>query len=272
MGFPSTIAANLNCKRRTTAAVLCVEPSRLLRGVIAEVCEQLAVPITGVQDVGGALRAVSHARPLAIISAYELPGLSGLSLVSALKCCPHHRAIPIAMITAGAPLIHDLCAYHPDAIIPKGPQLARDINSFFRSVGVGCALPGPSAAQGRLCGSILWADDAAMIHKLLSRMLHVAGADVVVVENGARALQAADQRPFDLILMDIEMPEMGGCEATTRLRDRGVRTPIIALTAHSADRLSPQQISCGFNSVLTKPVDRETLLRACADYLPAAAG
>ena len=126
---------------------------------------------------------------------------------------------------------------------------------------------GPSARSDRLCGRILLAEDAAIIHKLVSRFLHVAGAEVTVVEDGAEALRAAVETPFDLILMDVEMPEMSGVEVTAALRARGIQTPIVALTAHDPRHIEQEAAHVGLTDVLAKPIDRQTLVDKCAAFL-----
>jgi CheY-like chemotaxis protein len=221
------------------------------------------------RDVATGLGVVAKRKPTAVLTSFELPGLSGLVLIAALKSSPDHRAIPIGLVTSSDPTAHHMGAYPPDAVISKDGHLAESVDRFLQSFHVGLdALPKtPSASSARLEGRILLAEDATLIQKLLGKILHVAGADVTVVENGAQAVAAASEHDFDLILMDIEMPEMDGREATRRLRAKGVTVPIIASTAHSAEEFRRDAIEGGFDDVLSKPVDRNILIETCRRYL-----
>ncbi|MCA9309867.1 MAG: response regulator, partial [Phycisphaerales bacterium] len=87
---------------------------------------------------------------------------------------------------------------------------------------------------------------------------------VLAVEAVVAARSSA--RPFDLVLMDIQMREMDGLQSTRRLRDQGVGLPIIALTAHALDTLRRECRAAGFVDYLTKPVQSERLCRACARW------
>ena len=106
---------------------------------------------------------------------------------------------------------------------------------------------------------ILLAEDEPDHQLVISHMLRDMGADVITVDNGRsavdRALQATGEgNPFDLILMDIRMPVMGGCLATRRLRDAGYRLPIVALTANAMTGNREKFIAVGGDDYVTKPL------------------
>jgi CheY-like chemotaxis protein len=112
---------------------------------------------------------------------------------------------------------------------------------------------------------VLIAEDTRSIQVLLRRMLQDRVAKIEVVGDGEAALAEYDRalrsgEPYDLVLMDMQMPLLDGYEATRRLREAGIETPVIALTASamSGDRDNCQRAGC--NSYLTKPVDRRELL------------
>ncbi len=108
-----------------------------------------------------------------------------------------------------------------------------------------------------LSGQVLLAEDGLDNQRLLATYLRQAGLEVDVVGNGELALQAALRKPYELVLMDIQMPLMDGITATKLLRERGYRGPIVALTANvmQSDVLGYRLSGC--DDVLAKPVDRD---------------
>jgi signal transduction histidine kinase/CheY-like chemotaxis protein len=122
----------------------------------------------------------------------------------------------------------------------------------------------------RLAGTrILVAEDGPDNQRLISHHLRKAGAEVELAANGAiglaRALDAA-LPSFDVILMDMQMPEMDGYEASRRLRENGWTRPIVALTAHAMDGDRERCLKAGCSDFLTKPIDRAAMVDACARW------
>jgi CheY-like chemotaxis protein len=97
----------------------------------------------------------------------------------------------------------------------------------------------------------------------MKEILRLRGYAVTVAANGREALQAFDHQRFDLILMDIQMPEMGGVEAAKLIRQReqqaGGHTPIIAVTAHAMKGDRERYLSAGMDGYVTKPLRRQRL-------------
>jgi signal transduction histidine kinase/DNA-binding response OmpR family regulator len=115
--------------------------------------------------------------------------------------------------------------------------------------------------------SVLLVEDGETNRKLVSLVLRRAGADVVLAENGQVALDLAQARTFDAILMDMQMPVLDGYMATQVLRRRGVKTPIIALTAHSMKGDEERCRNAGCSAYITKPIDTDCLLKTLAEML-----
>ncbi|MCA9150572.1 MAG: response regulator [Planctomycetales bacterium] len=131
--------------------------------------------------------------------------------------------------------------------------------------------PITSLAEAELTGCrILLAEDGPDNQRLISFLLIRAGAEVKVVENGRLAVEqlTADQTvdgdltdaaPFDVVLMDMQMPEMDGYTAASVLRDKGCQVPIIALTAHAMASERQKCLEAGCDDYASKPIDRVKL-------------
>jgi len=123
------------------------------------------------------------------------------------------------------------------------------------------------AAVPRLSGRVLLAEDNMDNQRLITMFLNNAGIEASVVTNGRLAVEQALAGDFDLILMDMQMPEMDGIEATKLLRAAGYGRPIITLTANATadDRDRCRAVGC--DAFLTKPIDRNHFYRTLSRYL-----
>ena len=117
-----------------------------------------------------------------------------------------------------------------------------------------------------LTGRLLLVDDSNDNRQLLARLLKRVGLDVETAENGAlaveRILPATNGDAFDLVLMDMQMPEMDGYEATARLRRSGYTGRIMALTAHASDADREKCLAAGCDDYLAKPYSLDQLMGA----------
>jgi CheY-like chemotaxis protein len=117
--------------------------------------------------------------------------------------------------------------------------------------------------SGQLTGvRILVADDTTDNLLLAERILTKQGAVVQKASSGQEALRHVSEEDFDLVLMDIQMPEMDGYEATRQLRQRGFKKPILALTAHAMSSEKERSLTMGFDDYLVKPVSKKELVAA----------
>jgi signal transduction histidine kinase/DNA-binding response OmpR family regulator len=117
--------------------------------------------------------------------------------------------------------------------------------------------------------SILVAEDNPMNRRLALRLLEKVGHKVTTVSNGREALDAIEQNRFDVVLMDVQMPEMDGYTATRAIRDRernnGAHIPILALTAHAMVADRERCYAAGMDGYVAKPFDPQTLHKAIED-------
>ena len=131
------------------------------------------------------------------------------------------------------------------------------------------AIPGSIQLKGR----VLLVEDGRDNQRLATAYLQQAGIEVVIAENGRIAVDLMKQSrsglPFDLILMDLQMPVMDGYTAIRLIRADGFVLPIIALTAHAMPGDRDKAMLCGCNQYLTKPIEKEALFACLGTFLPA---
>ena len=126
-----------------------------------------------------------------------------------------------------------------------------------------------SSAQIPPALRVLLAEDNVVNQRVALGILERAGHTVILATNGAEAIQLFEQHPIDLILMDMQMPVMGGEEATSHLRrrERGRHIPIIALTAHAIAGDRERYLQAGLTDYVSKPINRGELFGAIARAL-----
>ncbi len=127
--------------------------------------------------------------------------------------------------------------------------------------------PVSCAPDLRLSGrSFLVADDSHTNLLILAEMLKAAGGHVDVVSSGPCAVELAMTRGYDLLLLDISMPGMGGCEVLELIRARACTTPAFAVTANAMSHQVREYIDAGFAGHLAKPLQTDDLVQAISDF------
>lgn len=122
-------------------------------------------------------------------------------------------------------------------------------------------------------GRVLVADDVAVNQKLLKLQLERMGFDVILVKSGVEAVEAVKSSHFDLILMDCDMPDLDGYEATEQIRALGLNksgVPIIAVTAYDREGDREKCLACGMNDFITKGSPEKLLRQAISKWIKAA--
>jgi CheY-like chemotaxis protein len=131
----------------------------------------------------------------------------------------------------------------------------------------------PGLGAGLKGVRILLIEDNPINQDVAREILHSAGLVVDIADNGIEAIRMLDHHTYDAVLMDVQMPEMDGFEATARIRARSehLSLPIIAMTAHAMAGYREKCLQAGMNDYLTKPIEPERLfqvLRACLGRHP----
>ena len=120
---------------------------------------------------------------------------------------------------------------------------------------------------------VLLAEDNVVNQRVISRLLEKRGHHVRIVATGREALDALEQRAYDLVLMDIQMPDLDGMEATVKIRERerasGQHQRVVALTAHAMKGDEQRCLAAGMDGYLSKPIragDLDEVLKNCPRY------
>ena len=119
----------------------------------------------------------------------------------------------------------------------------------------------------RLEGRLLLAEDSQINRSLLKIILERVGLKVDLAADGRQAVEMACAQEYDLIFMDVQMPLLGGLEAVRLLREKGLSTPVIALTAHTTNLDQKRCLEAGCDGFLSKLLNQGTLLATVQQYV-----
>jgi signal transduction histidine kinase/DNA-binding response OmpR family regulator len=224
-------------------------------------------------------RARGHVFPLILTDAH-MPEMDGFTLAARIKQDPQLTGVTIMMLSSsdqtGQKARCRELGISACLIKPVGPsELLRAIQKAFGREGTATeqqkAAPPPS---GQRPLRILLAEDNAVNQKLAVRLLEKQGHSIVVVGDGREALAALASDRFDVVLMDVQMPEMDGFEATavirTQERTTGVHIPIIAMTAHAIKGDRERCLAAGMDDYVSKPLKPQDLSAALERAVTAA--
>jgi two-component system sensor histidine kinase/response regulator len=211
-----------------------------------------------------------------IMSDLHMPGMDGFELVRRLRENQSAKQAVILMLTSGdrygdLELSHALGISHYLYKPVRRDELGAAMRTALRlgADTTGAAAPESPTPHGASAPGlrVLLAEDNAVNQRVASRMLEKAGHRVTVAVNGLEALAAVRNEPFDVVLMDVQMPELDGLQATSRIRAgerEGEHLPIIAMTAHAMSGDRERCLQAGMDDYISKPVRADELLRTVA--------
>jgi signal transduction histidine kinase/ActR/RegA family two-component response regulator/HPt (histidine-containing phosphotransfer) domain-containing protein len=159
-----------------------------------------------------------------------------------------------------------------EIVVESEPGLGSAFSFSAEFPVVDAALPKPKGAEATLAAAqvrgarVLLAEDNAINQQVAMEILQGAGVQVEVAATGEEVVRMVDQKAYDAVLMDIQMPDMDGCEATGRIREKARHRdlPIIAMTAHAVTGYRDQCLAAGMSDFLAKPIDPERLIQTLA--------
>jgi signal transduction histidine kinase/DNA-binding response OmpR family regulator len=267
--------------------VLVVDDNRTNRLILEEMLRNSGMRPVGVEGGAAALEAMEKAQaggasfPLVLLD-QQMPGMDGFTLASRIKQNPALAAVPLILLSSSGQR-GDAARCRKLGIscyLTKPIQQAELLDAVLATLGAPKVEARPPALvtqhllrESRRAGRILLAEDNAVNRQLAVRLLEKYGHRVVVATNGREALAALENEPVDLVLMDVQMPEMDGLEATAAIRERekltGAHLPIIAMTAHAMKGDREKCLASGMDGYITKPIQIRELLAVIEDHLPA---
>ncbi len=260
--------------------VLIVDDNATNRLILTEVLAGWQLRATAVDSAAAAMSALVEAiergdRFDLVLTDAMMPEIDGFTLAAAIAADARLSATRVILLTSAglgrAPGSSATARFDAQLSKPvKQSNLLDAIVTLFASPAPGA----PSAAieSGRLPRTrtralrVLVAEDNLTNQKLLLALLNQRGHRVTVVDNGRDAVETSGTQRFDLILMDVQMPQMGGLEAAAairaRERDAGGHVPIIALTAHAMAGDRERCLAAGMDAYVSKPLRPDELFLA----------
>jgi CheY-like chemotaxis protein len=270
--------------------ILIVDDNYINRRILTEQLMRWGAEPHAVEHGRAALDVLSVAarskRPFPIVLLdMNMPGMDGLDVAGQIKRRPELRDTAIAILTSSAMPgeMSRLREKGVGACLSKpfrNEELYRAIEGLLdpdREVAPSpAALPAPPVSVASRSLHVLVAEDNLVNQRLAVALLAKRGHRATVAGTGREVLAALDRDVFDLVLMDIQMPEMGGLEATAEIRarerTRGGHLRIVAMTAHAMPGDRERCLAAGMDDYLTKPIDTRRLYAAIDGGDPAKAG
>jgi CheY-like chemotaxis protein len=266
--------------------VLIVDDNATNRLILEEMLLNWHLPsqaVASADEALGALRAAyERAEPFdLVLTDANMPAIDGFTLAERVKQDPQLGSTFIMMLTSGGrPGDVARCeALHVASYLLKPVKQSELFDAIALALGITAAEEPaevtPAAAPPPRPGlRILLAEDSLVNQKLAVGLLQKFGHRVDVVGDGRAALAAVESNQYDLVLMDVQMPELDGLEATrairARERHRGGHTPVVAMTAHAMKGDRERCLDSGMDDYVAKPIRAQELWDAMARVLPPA--
>jgi PAS domain S-box-containing protein len=265
--------------------VLVVDDNATNRRILVELLKQWGMRPLAVSSATDALNEMRHSAeqghpyPLALVDCM-MPQMDGFALAAEVKRNPRLLRTTLMMLSSAVQSEYrarsrelGFAAYLSKPV--KQSELLDTIMDNLR----GASLPRRPSAAGTLelrpsrTLRVLLAEDSLVNQKLAVRLLEKWGHQVAVANTGREALDALEKHRFDLVLMDVQMPEMDGFEATAALRERergtGNHVPVIAMTAHAMKGDRERCLEAGMDAYVSKPIRPQEFFDAIEQAIPA---
>ncbi len=264
-----------------TLHVLVVDDTAVAREVLAEQLEAFHFHVQTVENGEAALQVLEKAtRPFdLVLMDYQMPGLDGLETIRRIREHPNLAKTPaVVMVSAFGreEVMHQAQKMGAKGFLikPVNPSLLFD--TILQALGyreaqrliqgVSRDFKGADRVRGAF---VLLAEDNEINQQVATEMLQRAGVKVDIANNGREAVERVDRRAYDAVLMDVQMPEMDGYQATKAIREKSQHQglPIIAMTAHAMAGYREECLAAGMNDYVTKPINPDQLFTVLANWV-----
>jgi two-component system, sensor histidine kinase and response regulator len=259
--------------------VLVVDDNATNRAILTEILDSWQMSAAAAASAHSALAmlqdAAERGQPFQLVlTDAAMPEVDGFSFAEQIASVYRAGAPKVILLTsAGAPVLRGRRAKLFAATLIKPVKQSDLLDTIVTAFATPASSrrsrakePRRRPRNGKTGLRVLVAEDNATNQKLVSALLEQQGHAVTLVGNGALALERAAQEPFDVILMDVQMPEMSGIEATAAIRKQeegtGRHLPIVALTARAMTGDREQCLAAGMDAYVAKPVKAAELFSA----------
>ena len=264
--------------------VLVVDDNAAARRISGTILAGAGMSVRLAAGAGEALQMLGQTGPAPdfVLLDSDMPGTDGFDLAARLR-----RQVPAARVVMMLTFAHlrrktECAALGVGGTVLKPFGRGELLNALARAAGVEPAIAAPAAtpalpeARAGRALTVLVAEDTAFNQKFILRLLERWGHVAVLAEDGRKAVAAFSAGRFDIVFMDVMMPEMDGLEAARAIRGveerRGGRTPIIAMTAQAIKGDRERCLAAGMDDYLSKPIDSEKLRRMISRLVPGPGG
>src|SRR5579884_129654 len=237
--------------------------------------------VTGGKEALELLRANAGARSFGLVVLdLQMPEMDGEETMRAIRSEALFADLPLLLLTSicSRASLGEMRAKGFNAVLTKPVRQSHLLETIMEVLGYSLPDSEPrlaaSLAPGEPAGlhlSVLLAEDNIVNRKVALRLLERWGCRTHSVANGKEALAAWERKSFDLILMDVQMPEMDGLEATAAIRQKeqetGRHIPILAMTAHALEGDRERCLAAGMDDYVPKPIDPEGLFAMLTRYI-----
>jgi CheY-like chemotaxis protein len=258
--------------------VLVVDDNATNRRILEEMITNWRMRPVAAANGAAALKAMKRARtegnPFQVVLLDgHMPKMDGFEVAARVKKDPHLRHATVILLTSAGRRedVSRAKTLGAAAALTKPVKQSELWDAIVTALHVpGRAKKRPSMTRERALGAkrrlrILVAEDNPVNQQLALHLLERRGHSAIVAENGREALAAIEKNTFDLVLMDVQMPEMGGLEATRAIREKekstGKHLPIVAMTAHAMQGDRERCLEAGMDGYLAKPLDPKIFLQ-----------